>query len=467
MEGRTISHYRIVKLLGKGAMGEVYLAEDTRLKRSVALKVLRGHLREDPDSFRRFKVEAEAVARLNHPSIATLYTVEEVDDQWVIAMEYLEGLSLKDRIPDEGLDLEVFFDWFLPLAEALAHAHERGVTHRDIKPGNITITVENTPKILDFGLARIRSGGVETGEIPVEETLTQVGTIMGSPAYMSPEQAAGGKTDHRTDIFSFGIVMYEALTGKRPFKGQTIEELITSILRDQPAPVAALRPGLPRLLGHVVNKTLQKDLRKRYQTVQDVVNDLRVAKLECDQEQTAGDDAETVRISGKVSPRLHPPNRRLQVLFGVCLVLVGGLLGWFLAREKPHTLEEACRVYRIPLEGVSSPVTGGGPAISPDGRTIAYVQDERLWLMDLGTGQSTEVPDAATVEEQPFWSPDSRHVGYFVNMGRTIKRVSVKDGQSVTLCDLSALGYGSSATWGSQGDIVFDLWGATGLEGWD
>ncbi|MFH0729876.1 MAG: protein kinase [Pseudomonadota bacterium] len=463
---RTFSHYRVLKLLGKGAMGEVYLAEDTRLKRSVALKVLLGHLREDPESFRRFKIEAEAVARLNHPHIATLYTVEVVDDQWVIAMEYIEGDPLKNRIPKKGLDLNLFFDWFPPLAEALAHAHERNVTHRDIKPGNIVITRENIPKILDFGLARIHRGGEgDTGTTAGEGNLTQIGTIMGSPAYMSPEQAVGTQTDHRTDIFSLGIVMYEALTGEKPFKGRTIQEHISSILKDQPVAVTSIKPGIPYLLAHIIGKALQKDLRKRYQTVQDIVNDLRAAKLAWENQQTTGDSNGVNLTGSNRSPRGRTPGFRLQAWLGICFILVGAVFGWFLPREKPRTVEPDSRLYRIPLEGVSSSVTGGGAAISPDGRMIAFVQEEKLCLMDLATGRSVQVPDAVTVEQLPFWSPDSRQVGYLTDMGRTIRKVSKTAGQSQTLCDVSALGFVGSATWGSRGDIVFDIWGGDWTRG--
>ena len=201
MVGQTISHYRILKSLGKGSMGVVYLAEDIRLKRSLALKVLSSDQQQSKESIERFRIEAEAIARLNHPSIATLYTVEEVDNLSLIAMEYVDGACLKDMIPATGFSLAVFFDIFLPLADALAHAHEKGVIHRDIKPANIMVTREDTPKILDFGIARLHGPKYDQAdERSSDESLTRIGTIIGSPAYMSPEQAAGGKVDYRTDI---------------------------------------------------------------------------------------------------------------------------------------------------------------------------------------------------------------------------------------------------------------------------
>lgn len=460
MEGRTISPYRIVKLLGKGAMGVVYLAEDTRLKRSLALKVLSANLRQDEDCLLRFKIEAEAVARLNHPNIATLYTVDEIEGQYAIAMEFVEGTPLDKFIPKGGLDLDAFFDLFLPLAEALAHAHEKGVTHRDIKPGNIMISHDQVPKILDFGIARIRSTrGDRADDDTCGETLTAIGTIMGSPAYMSPEQASGQKVDSRTDIFSLGIVMYEALTGERPFKGQKLHEVFSSILKDDPIPAESLRPDIPYLLSHILNKALQKDLRRRYQTVQDLANDLRAAKADLQKPELTGEVTLKAQPAATMAP-LKPgrPAAQLGIAIGAACLLAGAFLGWLLFREKPNALDLKHRVYRIPLEGISSPMTGGGPSISPDGRMIAYVQDEGLWLLDLSTGESTRVPGANDVEDQPFWSPDGRHVGYLANMGRTLKKVSLRDNQSSTLCDVSELGYLSAATWGSSGSIVFDLW---------
>jgi serine/threonine protein kinase/Tol biopolymer transport system component len=460
MVGETISHFRILKLLGKGTMGVVYLAEDVRLKRPLALKVLSADLQRDEECSRRFRIEAEAVARLNHPNIATLYTVEEVDHQSLIAMEYIDGRCLKELIPETGFELGAFFDTLLPLAEALAHAHEKGIIHRDIKPANIMVTREDVPKILDFGIARIHSTKHDqAGGSLCDESLTQIGTVMGSPAYMSPEQAAGGKVDYRTDIFSFGILMYEAATGRKPFRGQSIQEIITSIMKDDPEPFEAVRPGLPFLLNHIVGKALQKDLRKRYQTAQDMVNDLRIAKTYWEDDSNSPEPASACADSKRLPRGSQRARWSLRVAIGLCLLISGTLFGWFLTAGKSTPAEQIPRVYRIPLEGLASPITGGGASISPNGRMIAFVQDEGLWIMDLVTGRSYQVPDASQVEQQPFWSPDSRYVGYFTDMGRTLRKVLLEAGRSSTVCDVSHLGFGGDATWGSDGRIVFDLWG--------
>lgn len=466
MEGRTISHYRIVKLLGKGAMGVVYLAEDTRLNRLLALKVLSADLRQQPDCLQRFRIEAEAVARLNHPHIATLYTVDEIEGQFAIAMEYVEGVPLDRVIPKTGLDLETFFNLFVPLAEALVHAHEKGVTHRDIKPGNILVTREHGPKILDFGIARIRSprtGGTDADACG--EDLTVVGTIMGSPAYMSPEQASGQRVDSRTDLFSLGIVMYEALTGERPFKGRGVHDTLSSILKDDPKPVGAVKPYIPYLLGHVVTKALQKDVRGRYQTMQDLVNDLRVARQDLRQTRLPWEAHAHADAPNRVARGRAFPARTWGASLGAGLLVLATVFGWVFLREKPRGLDPKHRLYRIPIEGVPSPIMGGGASVSPDGQMVTVVQEEGLWVMDLNTGGLTQIPGAPGVEGQPVWSPDGRYLAYLTNMGRTLRKVSVRDGQSTTLCDVSDQGYASAATWGGNGSIVFDLWGGDWTRG--
>lgn len=444
----------------------VYLAEDIRLKRLLALKVLSASIQNDRMALQRFRIEAEAAARLNHPNIATIFTVDELEGQFTIVMEYVEGRSLKDLLSANGLELHVFFDWFIPMTEALAHAHERGVIHRDIKPGNILITMDNAPKILDFGIARIfrKDESRAQGSID-EESVTQLGAIIGTPAYMSPEQAGGVKVGPGTDIFSLGTVMYEALTGQRPFRGKSVQELLTSVLRDEPETIAAVRPETPYLLRHIVTKALRKDSRSRYQTVQDLVNDMLVAKAEWTGSPPSASgpgphEAHEVAITKGLGWK-----RMTQIALGIPILFLSIFFGWFFSARESKAPAPTFRIYRIPLEGVSSPITGGGSSISPDGRMIAYVEDERLRLLDLTTGESKQISDDVQVEQQPFWSPDSRYVGYLTNMGRAIRKTSVRGGQVSTVCDVSTLGYVSSATWGVHGNIVFDLWGGDWTRG--
>jgi eukaryotic-like serine/threonine-protein kinase len=260
MVGSELGHYKILSALGKGGMGEVYLADDTKLDRKVAIKVLPESLRKDDTRLERFRREARASASLKHPNIATIYALEEADAQLFIVMEYVEGKTLAEHIPSGGMDLDAFFSVFIPLADALAHAHDNGRIHRDIKPGNIMLTGDGTPKILDFGLARIEQEGgdvleSDTPTMTMNEmppSLTQGRSFLGTPAYMSPEQIEGGKVDARTDIFSFGVVMYEALTGQRPFKGDTVESVIARILEIDPTPATELKPTSPYMLWQVI-----------------------------------------------------------------------------------------------------------------------------------------------------------------------------------------------------------------------
>ncbi len=467
MEGKTLLHYQILRELGKGSMGVVYLAKDTRLKRRVALKVLSQDLRENQDSLRRFQIEAEAAAKLNHPNIATIYAVEKVNGQYFIAMEYLEGESLKGLIPKDGLQLDVFLEWFIPLSEALAHAREKGIIHRDIKPGNIMITRENCPKILDFGLARIHRRDTQDADASAPDAgMTQIGTIMGSPAYMSPEQATGKRVDQRTDIFSFGVVMYEALTGKKPFKGQTIQELITSLLKDDPQAVTVTKPGLPYLLGYVITKALQKDLRKRYQTALDLLNDLGAVKRDVDANVMLVDNRTatgTEKAAKAKSTRKWP----VQLLSSVIFLALGVAAGWFLSGRSPAPIEKTLRIFEIQTEGVLTPATDRGASISPNGKMIAYVENSRLFVRDLDKKERREIPNTQGAAGQPFWSADSEFVGYFSDLGRAINKVRALGGPSTVVCDISGRGFTKAATWGSDGKIVFDVWGGDLTSGRD
>ena len=288
----TIGHYRIIRQLGKGGMGEVYLAEDTNLKREVAIKVLPERLRNNQDRLHRFRREAEAAAKLKHNNIATIYALEDFDDELLIVMEYVEGEPLTSHIPAGGMALETFFKIFIPLADALAHAHSYGRIHRDLKPANIMIAADGTAKILDFGLARIvdpvqlYSGSDADSEV-FDETptldeadqwqapevvakgvpsLTRDGQLLGTPQYMSPEQAERKQIDARTDIFSFGVVMYEALTGQRPFDGESLESTIGQIVSVEPTAVTEFKPATPSALWAVMRRCLVKDRERRMQS---------------------------------------------------------------------------------------------------------------------------------------------------------------------------------------------------------
>ena len=300
MIGTTLAHYRITAALGAGGMGEVWRAHDEKLGREVAIKVLPEEFSADPQRLDRFEREARAVASLNHPHIVTIYSVEEVGSIHFLTMELVDGKTLETLIPDGGFDLERFFELATPLAEAISAAHDKSVIHRDLKPANVMVDGSGRVKVMDFGLAKFQDAkdSSDSSELPTE-ALTGIGTIVGTVPYMSPEQVEGLVVDHRTDIFSLGVLLYEMAIGERPFKGSTSPALMSSILRDVPRSVVEIRDGLPRHLGRVITRCLEKDRRDRYQTARDVYNELRALKKE-----TSGVTLSPVR------PRVEPARNR-------------------------------------------------------------------------------------------------------------------------------------------------------------
>jgi len=275
MVGQTLGHYRILEKLGEGGMGVVYRAEDTSLNRQVALKVLAPAFARDRERLERFQREAEALAALDHPNIVTVYNVETIDDVHFLAMELIVGETLAEIIPRSGMVLHKFFNSAIPLADALSKAHEGGVVHRDFKPSNAMLSRDGVIKVLDFGLAKIQSpAGDVASTRATTEWLTGEGRLLGTLPYMSPEQLRGDPVDHRSDIFSLGIVLFQMTTGQPPFRGKSSAEIQSAILRDQPPAVDKVRHDLPHHIGRIINGCLEKDPDDRYQSAKDVSNEL-------------------------------------------------------------------------------------------------------------------------------------------------------------------------------------------------
>jgi tetratricopeptide (TPR) repeat protein len=326
MLGKTLAHYKILQKIGEGGMGEVYLAEDTKLKRQVAVKVLPPEMASDEERLERFQREAETVAALDHPNIVTLHSVEEEEDVHFLTMSYIDGKRLDQIIPEGGLSLERIFDIAVPLADALSAAHEKGVTHRDLKPANVMVTAEGRVKVLDFGLAKLHEGS-PVGSVEDEPTrgLTQEGLVVGTVPYMSPEQVEGKAVDHRTDIFSFGILLYEMATGKRPFAGENSAQVVSSLLRDDPPSVAEVKADLPFHLSRIAKHCLEKDPNRRFQSALDLRNELETLKQEVASGQIRPASSSTV-IAAQPQPA-KPRWLWPAIAVGALLLLVIGWLG--------------------------------------------------------------------------------------------------------------------------------------------
>jgi tetratricopeptide (TPR) repeat protein len=282
--GRSLGAYRLLEALGSGGMGEVYLAEDTRLERRVALKVLPPEMAAHPEKIQRFEREARAIASLSHPGIVMLHSIEEAEGHRFLTMEHIEGENLSKAIPSRGFPVERFLSLAIALTDAVGAAHRQGVLHRDLKPENVMLTPDGRLKVLDFGLAKLRYDAPEDGDRTTKETqsVTQDGRIVGTVAYMSPEQAQGLPVDNRSDIFSLGILLYEMASGERPFRGSTNLSVLSSILKDTPRPVSELRDDIPRPLARMIQRALEKRPEDRYQSVSDLRRDLEDLKRDID-----------------------------------------------------------------------------------------------------------------------------------------------------------------------------------------
>ena len=410
--GDAVGHYRIIEPLGKGGMGEVFAAEDTRLHRRVALKVLPGILASDPDARQRFEREAQAVAALNHPGIVTIHSVEEHGGRLLLTMELVEGRPLGETIPRGGVPLDRLLRIGIEVADALAAAQQRGVTHRDVKPANIMITPSGRAKVLDFGLAKVHEAKAahaadDLTRIAGASDITGEGKIVGTVAYMSPEQAEGKAVDPRTDIFSLGVVLHEMATGEKPFKGDTNVAVISSIIKDTPPPITDSHPGLPADLARIVRRCLAKDPDRRYQTAADLRNELEELKQ---------DTASGIVTAVRSAPRLG--GVRGAILAAVAAVIAIAMTGWMIVGRGRGDRTEAPATFTI--DRLSRLTTAGSAfmaAMSPDGRYVVHVKAESgglgLWMRQTATTSDVRiVPPSDLRFDGLAFSRDGNYVYY-------------------------------------------------------
>jgi Tol biopolymer transport system component len=424
MIGSRLNHYRVVAALGSGGMGEVYAAEDTRLHRTVALKVLPRAIADDPERRQRLEREARAVAALSHPNIVTIHSIEEADATVFVTMELVQGRRVSELIPPKGLSIERLLSLAIPLADAVDAAHQKGIIHRDLKPDNLMVGADERLKVLDFGLARLEEDETSADALTTFRTEDRSARLIGTVPYMSPEQADGRPVDHRSDIFSIGIVLFEMATGQRPFTGDTPLAVLSSIASGAAPAVTTINPALPPELGRIVRRCLAKDPGRRYQRAADMRNDLEDLR----------DNLLAVPLEGPAPARGLVRGRRLNWLaWGVAAAAL--IVAAVALLTRPAAVEPSRDVFAlVPADGTTL-AEGEAPQVSPDGRMIAFVATDEggrtlLYVRDRDSATPralAETDDAL----QPFWSPDSRALGFF--SGGQLKRVVVAGGRPLVL----------------------------------
>jgi serine/threonine protein kinase/Tol biopolymer transport system component len=440
--GAQLGPYRIETPIGVGGMGTVYRAIDTRLGRPVAIKIAAAGYSQ------RFESEAQAISTLNHPHICTLF---DVGPNYFV-MELLEGQTLKERIASGSFSNEELCSIAIPVSQALDAAHSRGVVHRDIKPGNIFLTSQGTLKILDFGLAK--TVGLPDADPSDKEARTKPGSAVGTVSYMSPEQARGKEVDARTDLFSFGVVLYEMATGSRPFTGEGWTDICDALLNKDPRGAAELNPELPPDLGRIIERALEKDRSLRYQTAADLHADLLRAQRRLESGTApAVSIGEAQVLPGKMRVATTP-SRRVSpwAAAAAILTVIAGVALWGLWRSTRPVLQPLVRVDMDLGPNVSLRNVIGHELLSPDGTRLVYFSGHptRLYTRRLDQANADELPGTEPAGH-PFFSPDGRWVGFFNDGGKRLNKVSVEGGIVVSLADVPS-GYGAS--WGDDGSII-------------
>ncbi len=441
--GTELSHYRIVAKIGEGGMGEVYRAEDTKLDRQVALKVLPSAAADDDERVRRFVQEAKAASALNHPNILTVFEIGSVDNVRYIATEFVKGETLRERLSGEPLTLRAALDIFAQAAAALNAAHEAGIVHRDIKPENIMVRSDGLIKVLDFGLAKLteRAPTTASSEDATRALVnTRPGMVMGTVSYMSPEQARGKDTDARTDVWSLGVVMFEMLTRTCPFEGDGPMDIVSSILKDPTPALRSAAPDLPRQLERIIDKTLRKDRDQRYQHIKDLHIDLDDLREELKFEEKQGKTVEMTRppvtintIEGSAAAATRNTStmifrERRFTLFhvlaiaAVAAVLIGG--AWWLRSRGGNVTPRELKTTEVASWTSAPGELFSNASFSPDGKLIAFSStrsgSKNIWVTQTASGEPIQVTNDTSSNKDPIWSPKGDEIAFSSQKGNTV-----------------------------------------------
>jgi predicted Ser/Thr protein kinase len=483
--GQTLGSYRILSTLGRGGMGEVYLAEDTRLGRKVALKFLPSSVAQDQDRLRRFEREARGASALNHPNILTIYEIGSADSRQFIATEYIDGETLRQRMVHSRLSVTKALEIAIQAASALSAAHQAGIVHRDIKPENIMLRRDGYVKVVDFGLAKLTEAAnlaLDTSQPTALQIDTATGTVMGTTAYMSPEQSRAFVVDARSDIWSLGVVLYEMISGHAPFRGQTTSDLIVSILEREPISLTNLSTDVPEELAWIVTKTLTKNRDDRYQTAREMLNDLRRLKQRLDlatemersvtpsfRQETPGEPTKSAVVTTIQTDPLQPGHttqvavlpiewvKRKRILAALCVVIAAGMLfGIYklLITKSPQPDTVATSQVVETKQITFSKALDNFPSLSPDGNSIAYSSDQggnfEIYVKQLAPGgREFSLTSDGRQNVQPAWSPDGQRIAYISLKSSGIWIVPALGGVPKQLTD-----FGSNPAWSRDGAFV-------------
>jgi serine/threonine protein kinase/Tol biopolymer transport system component len=452
--GQTLASYRIVGEMGRGGMGRVYRARDEKLGRSVAIKVLPERYAASPDRLKRFEREARLIAALNHPNVATIHGLEHVSGVHFLVLELVAGETLRERLQRGPLPQDEVLRLARQIAEALEAAHAEGIVHRDLKPSNVKITEDGTVKVLDFGLAKalrtVPTDESEEDETPPGDLVTQEGIVMGTPAYMSPEQVEGLPVDHRTDIWSFGVLLWELLTGERPFHGDSTQEVMAAVVRDE-VPWERLSTDTPEALRALLHRCLTRDRRSRLQAIGE-------ARILIERGLSGSSGSGTVHGFTVTRPEGGRPSAPealgwrwpgaalLLVLCGLAVLAVFLQSRWSAPGSRPPLRKWSL----VPPQELNLTTHNTDVKVSPNGRHITYRGDDSLWILDLEKESPRRIEHTAGAID-PFWSPDSAFIGYF-NAGVMMK-IPVQGGTPATICPIPT-GESWGASWSPDGETI-------------